>query len=132
MSTTNRLTITRDADARLVIQSRDINIKQTFFSWGSHGTGLRIKEHPEYYGRDVDPSEPPPGTVLHGEAAHRWATTNADDHLWEWVLSRESAEDLIELMASSLADPARYRMSTTEIEASEHVTSVLRKALEET
>ena len=128
--TGDRLTVASNVDGQFVLQSRDHDIKQTFFSWGSYGTGLRIKEHPEYYGRDVDPREPPPGTVLRGDAAQRWATSNTDDHLWEWVLSRESVEDLIRLMAESLADPARYRMTKTEIEASEHVTVVLRKALE--
>jgi hypothetical protein len=125
----DRLSITRSGE-HFVLRSSDPSIKQTFFSWGSSGTGLRIKEHPEYYGQDVDPREPPPGTVLRGEDAHRWATTPSDDHLWEWRLTDDSAEDLVELIDKALANPSRYNMDATEIESSEHVRSVLRKVLE--
>lgn len=99
----------------LVLTSSDPDIKQAFFSWGSWGTGLRIKEHPEYYGRDTEPAVP-----------------NPDYHLWEWKLSPESAQDLIGLTEASLADPAHYRMSPAEIKASEEVLKVIRRALEDT
>jgi hypothetical protein len=126
----DKIEVIKDGET-LVVRSSDSEIKQVFFSWASCGTGLRIKEHPEYYGRDVDPRSPPPGTVLHGDDAQRWATENADDHLWEWRLTRESAEELIVMIKESLAEPLRFRMTSDEYRAAKHVVEVLRKTLEE-
>jgi hypothetical protein len=127
----DHLTVSKDGEV-FVLRSSDIDVKQAIFSWGSFGTGLRIKEHPEYYGQDVDPRSPPPGTVLRGEAAQKWATENTDDHLWEWRLTRESVEDLMGMIAGSLAPESPYRMAVEEVKASEHIIEVLKKATEDT
>lgn len=109
-----RLSITKDGDV-FVLQSADPDIKHALFSWGSWGTGLRIKEHPEYYGRDTEPgSNLPP-----------------DLHLWEWRLTKDSAEDLIRMSKESIADPKRFRMTKREINASKHVVELLGKAIVE-
>lgn len=110
-----RLSITKEGDL-LVVQSADPDIKQVFFSWGSWGTGLRIKEHPEYYGRDTEPgSNLPP-----------------DAHLWEWRLTEDSVEDLIRMTSESLADPQRFEMAEQEINASRYVVELLGKAVGDT
>lgn len=122
-----RLSITKNGE-EFVVQSADSDIKQVFFSYASWGTGLRIKEHPEYYGKDVDPRSSPPGTVLRGEEAQKWALGGQDDHLWEWRLSQESVDDLIRMISEVLAPGSPYRMEVEEVKASEHVIEVLRKA----
>lgn len=125
-----RMIVTKDGQD-LIIRSGDIEIKQAIWSWGSCGTGLPIKEHPEFYGRDVDPRSPPVGTVLHGDAAMKWALDSPDDLCWEWRLGRESADDLVQMMKKALHPDSPYRLTVEEDLASEYVIEVLTRALEE-
>jgi hypothetical protein len=81
----NRLTIIQDGD-KITVTSNDSNIKQVFFGFGSWGTGLGIKEHPEYYGRSIEKGK----------------NVRADDEEWQWDLTMELVKDLYKLITEDL------------------------------
>src|SRR5260221_624806 len=116
---TDRLSVAKDGDT-YVVRSQDSEIKQTFFSWASFGSGGG-NDRPEYYGRDVDPRSLPPGTMLYGKDAEKWLLDSPDDLCWEWHLTRESVVHLVKRMRTNLGD------DEVENEASEHVIAVFEK-----
>ncbi len=104
-----RIKVRRDGD-NIIVQSNDINIKQAFFSWASWGTGMNIKEHPEFYGRSAETG--------------RAVRAGRDEEMWQWDLSEESANDLIEMMRGNLGE------LPTEVKASQDVMRALLACLE--
>jgi hypothetical protein len=125
----DRLEVTRE-DEVYVLRSRDKHIKGEICGWGSFGTGLPIEEHPEYYGKDVDPRSPPPGTSLRGQAAMDWAKGSDDDHLWEWRLTDRLLRHLLTSIDGLLSESSPVRLDLEELKAAEHIAMVLRKVIE--
>jgi len=80
---TNRLTIKRDGE-KILVTSNDANIKQVFFGWASFGTGLGIREYPEFYGRHTE-----------GDGSY-----GPDNSMWLWTLDDQSVAKMIQNLTS--------------------------------
>lgn len=76
---TNRLTIKQDG-LKVLVTSNDPNIKQVFFGWASYGTGLGVKEYPEFYGRQTE-----------GDGS-----SGPDNNMWLWTLNFSLVAKMIE------------------------------------
>lgn len=75
----NRITVKQDGE-KVIVTSNDDHVKQVFFGWASWGTGMNIREYPEFYGRPLKPCAAKP-------------VSYSDE--WQWDLTRELCDVMI-------------------------------------